>query len=135
MCWWVLFTIWMQLRGIHYPKMNPPYATVFDALKPKFENAPGFKGKSERTQLWLYMFGHMVACLLSMLWAGLCWNNMVVHTLFIIFAFVCSVVQGSSWYLYAMQKASIKQVKALMSDETEKTKLKEKAATKDNTRL
>ena len=120
MIWWFFFTAWMHLRGINYPKMTPAYDTVFEALKPLFVNTAVMKGKSERTQLTLYMVGHAAACLAALMWSGLCWNNMIAHTLFIIFAFTCATVQGSSWYLYAMQKASIKQVKSLMKKHEKK---------------
>lgn len=111
--WWVLFTTWMLTRGLYYPEKG--YDTVFNALKKalKFDQAAPFKGKSLRMQIVIYMVGHFIACTLAFAFSILVWNSFWLHTLFINFCLVMSLVRGSSWYVYAMKNAAVKQIALL----------------------
>jgi len=104
----------MLTRGLYYPEKG--YDTVFNALKiaHNFDEISIFKGKSLRMQITVYMLLHLVGCTLGLAWGMLMWMNVWVNTAFIALAFLKAVVEGSSWYLYAIQRASIKQVKQLI---------------------
>jgi hypothetical protein len=114
--WWCFFTIWMLTRGLHYPEKG--YATVFDALSKahKFDQIKPFKGKSLRVQICIYMALHLLGCTFALAWSLLMWKSFWCHTIFLGLAFLKATVEGSSWYLYAIQRASIKQIKNLIKD-------------------
>ncbi|GMH84654.1 hypothetical protein TL16_g09986 [Triparma laevis f. inornata] len=118
--WWILFTVWMLTRGLHYPEWG--YHTVFDALKKahNFEEIGIFKGKSLRMQIVVYMLLHAAGCTVGLAWSIGCWYSYYFHAGFIAICWVSAIVQGSSWYLYAIQTASIKQVEDMLVErETE----------------
>ncbi|GMI29714.1 hypothetical protein TeGR_g13022, partial [Tetraparma gracilis] len=117
LCWWVLFTAWMLTRGLRYPEQG--YDTVFNALKNahNFDDIKPFKGRGLRTQIVIYMALHLVGCTVAFAWSMACWSNIWVHTAFLALAFLKATVEGSSWYLYAIQRASIKQIQALIDKE------------------
>jgi len=114
--WWVCFTIWMLTRGLHYPEQG--YHTVFDALSKahNFEDTKPFKGRGLRTQICIYMALHFVGCSVGLAWSCLMWKSYTLHTIFLVLCFTSAVVQGSSWYLYAIQRAAVKQIEQMLSE-------------------
>jgi len=73
--WWVGFTLWMMIAGLHYPEKG--YETVFDELRKahKFETISIFKGKSTRGMIAVYMAIHFLACSIGLAWSMLMWSS------------------------------------------------------------
>ncbi|GMI40746.1 hypothetical protein TrCOL_g10108 [Triparma columacea] len=120
--WWACFTAWMLLRGLHYPEQG--YETVFDALAKahKFEEIKPFKGRGLRTQITIYMALHFLACTVTFGWSCIMWKSQIAHTAFLVLCFLSAVIQGSSWYLYAIQRAAVKQIEQLMDEKANSPK-------------
>mmetsp|Transcript_8780 Transcript_8780/g.17607 ORF Transcript_8780/g.17607 Transcript_8780/m.17607 type:complete len:281 (+) Transcript_8780:77-919(+) len=115
--WWVLFTAWMLTRGLHYPEKG--YETVYNALSKahKFEDIKPFKGRSLRVQILIYMAFHGLGCTVGLAWSIACWYSSYFHAVFLGVCFFSAILQGSSWYLYAIQTAAIKQIEAMLEAE------------------
>ena len=95
---------------------------MFNALSKahKFEDIAPFKGRSLRAQILIYMAFHGLGCTAGLAWSIACWYSYCFHAVFLGACFLSAILQGASWYLYAIQTAAIKQIEAMMKENEER---------------